>query len=227
MRTAANTLLQQDIHGQLPFNYVQDLEKMHQQGLDRLSLTLSPRDCPWLSGPCPELFNLMYKASWLTVQSSLSSELSDEAVSLWYLSGAIVDAETQRVAETEPNTYASGRCVLQSACRALLRLLVRDIDIGVTALELGTITATGIRHLDSLTKNSCQQIGMLWPLLVLATLSTSREQQQLCLTIAARFRAMAAALVNDNVLLFWTQAWAVEDVAARFNDCELLRSILL
>jgi len=227
MRTAANTLLQQDIHKQLPFSYVQDLETMHQRALVRLSLTMTPQDCPWLSGPGPELFNLIYKASWLNIQSSLSSELNDEAINLWHWSSAIVDAETQRVAEIEPNTYASGRCVLQSACRALLRLLVRDVDIGNTALELETIIATGMRHLDNLTQNSCQQIGMLWPLLVMGTLSTSKGQQQLCLTIAARFRAMAAALVNENILLFWAQAWAVEDVAARFNDCELLRSILL
>jgi hypothetical protein len=227
MRTATNTLLQQDIHKKLPFNYVQDLEAMHQRALDRLSLTMTPQDCPWLSGPGPELFNLIYKASWLNVQSSLTKELNDEAINLWYWSSTIVDAETQRVAEIEPNTYASGKCVLQSACRALLRLLVRDVDIGNTALELETITATGMRHLDNLTQNSCQQIGMLWPLLVLGTLSSSREQQKLCLTIAGRFRAMAAALVNDNILLFWTQAWAVEDVTARFKDCELLRSILL
>jgi hypothetical protein len=227
MRTAANTLLQQDIHKQLPFNYVQELEAVHQRALDRLSLTMTPQDCPWLAGPGPELFNLIYKASWLTVQSSLSSELYYEAVNLWHWSGTIVAAETQRVAEIKPNTYASGRCVLQSACRALLRLLVRDVDIGGTALELETITAMGIRHLDNLTQNSCQQVGMTWPLLVLGTLSSSREQHKLCLTIAARFRAMATALVNDNILLFWTQAWAVEDIAARFNDCELLRSILL
>jgi hypothetical protein len=227
MRTAANTLLQQDIHKQLPFNYVQDLETMHQGALDRLSMTMSPQDCPWLAGPGPELFNLIYKASWLTVQSSLSSELHDEAVRLWHWSGTIVDAETQQIAETEPNTYASGRCVLRSACQALLRLLVRDVDVSNTALELESITATGVRLLDTLTQSSCQQVGMLWPLLVLGTLSRSVGQQQLCLTIAARFRVMAAALVNDNILLFWTQAWGVEDIAARFNDCELLRSILL
>jgi hypothetical protein len=227
MRTAANTLFQQDIHKQLPFNYVQDLETMHQRAMDRLSLTMSPQDCPWLSGPGPELFNLIYKASWLTVQSSLSNELYVEAVRLWHWSGTLVDAETHRIAETEPNTYANGRCVLQSACRALLRLLVRDVDIGSTGLDLESITTMGLRHLDNLTRGSCQQVDLRWPLIVFGTLSSRSDQQQLCLTIAARFRAVAAALMNDNILLFWNQAWAVEDIAARFNDCELLRSILL
>jgi hypothetical protein len=85
----------------------------------------------------------------------------------------------------------------------------------------------GLRHLDNLTRGSCQQVDLRWPLIVFGTLSSRSDQQQLCLTIAARFRAVAAALMNDNILLFWNQAWAVEDIAARFNDCELLRSILL
>jgi hypothetical protein len=226
MRTAVNVLLQQDIHKQLPFNHVQELEDMHQRTMVRLSLKMRPQDCPWLPGPGPELFNLIYKASWLTIQIPLSSEIYDEAISLWRWSGTVVDAETQRIAENEPNTYACGRCVLQVACRALLRLLVRDVDIGYPAPELETIVAMGLRYLDNLTRDYCQ-VDLRWPLLVLGSLSTSSGQQQLCLTIAARFRVVAAALMNDNFFLFWTQAWENADVAARFNDCELLRSILL
>ena len=227
MRTALNVLSQQDIHKQLPFNYVQELECMHQRALVRLFLEFKPQDCPWLPGPGPELFDLMYKASWLTVQSPLSSEYYDKALSLWHWSCEVVDAETQRDAETNPNLYASGRCVLQSACQALLRLLVRDVDIGNTALGLDTITTVGLRHLDNLTQVTCPHSGLRWPLLVLGALSTTSDQQQLCLTIAARYRAAAAALVNDNLFLFWTQAWDVDDVTGRFNDCELLRCILL
>ena len=227
MRAASNVLLQQDIHRQLPFNYVQELEYMHQSALDRLSLQMSPRDCPWLAGPGPELFDLIYKASWLTVQSPLSNELYDEAVSLWYRSGTTAVTEMQSISEAERDMYASARCVFQSACRALLRLLIRDVDVGNTAQELDTIIATGLRHLDDLTRDACERIELMWPLFVFGALSSCRAQQQFCLTVVVRFRAVARALVNENILLFWTQAWNVEDKLARFNDCELLRSILL
>jgi len=227
MRAAANAILQQDIHKQLPFNYVQELQHMHQSALDRLSMRMIPQDCPWLAGPGPELFDLIYKASWLTVQRPLSSDLYVEAVKLWHVSGTAAQMEMQSVPEAERDIYASPRCVLRSACRALLRVLVHDVDVGDTAPELETIIATGLRHLDDLTRDVCERIELMWPLLVLGTLSSSRGQQQFCLTLAARFRAVARALVNENILLFWTQAWNVEDKLARFNDCELLRSILL
>lgn len=149
---------------------------MHQSALDRLCLQMRPQDCPWLAGPGPELIDLIYKASWLTVQSPLSSELYGEAVSLWYQSATAAVMEMQRIPETERETYASRRCVIRCACRALLWLLIRDVDVGDTAMELETLLATGLRHLDNLTRDVSGWNELRWPLLVMGTLSTSSVQ---------------------------------------------------
>lgn len=68
IRTTTNCLFQQDIHRQLPYNYVETLSTMHADALKRRSLDMSPLNCPWLSNFGPETMDMAFKTSWIYAQ---------------------------------------------------------------------------------------------------------------------------------------------------------------
>lgn len=225
LRTANNCLLQQDIHQQLPFDYLHHLNLMHQRSLDRMSLEMSPRDCPWLAVPGPTLIDLLYRISWLNAHHPLSEDLYREAVNVGNQLSA--DEESQRGTDGGPREYLPERSIWRSACKALLRSLLLGASAGSVGPEYETAVSEGSEALDVLTQVSSEDYSLLWPLIVLGALSSSGQHRDTCLTVAERYRTTVPGRIINSILSFWSQAWTTEDKALRFKDSELLRSILL
>lgn len=225
LRTANNCLLQQDIHKQLPFDYLHDLNLMHQRSLAHMSLQMIPRHCPWLAVPGPRLIDLLYRISWLTGYYPLSEDMSREAINIWHQLYA--DEKFQDESEEKIGDYLPERGIWRSACQALLSSLLLNMSAESVVAEHHTAISEGSQALEVLTQIPSEDYSLLWPLIVLGALSASGKQRTTCLAVAERYRATVPGRIINSILAFWDQAWATEVEALRFNDSELLRSILL
>lgn len=226
IRTATNCLFQQDIHKHLPFDYVEKLSAMHISALKRRSLAMTPQNCPWLSSHDPQMMDLVYKISWICAQDSPTDlPASREAVEVWKSLGDMEKTHDRESQPADDYHYMTTQRVYLNACRALLRPLIPGSDLERAALDNEILVSAGLRDLEALIQGSSDDITMLWPMIVLAVLSTSN--QTLCSEITMRFRAAASIHTLDSITAFLAKVWETEDVELRFKDSETLRSILL
>lgn len=225
MRTATNCLLQQDIHRELPYEYIRQLAAMHKRALDRLGMEVSAQHCPWMGASGLALIDSVYKVSWLNAHIPLSEAHFVEAVKVWE-SLPVIDGDTiqgphtSRVDEDE-----LVRRVHLSACQIIAKQLLPDGFHSTFNMESAIDNA--VNDLNMLTQPSNGDASLQWPLIIFGALANTQQQQVLCSRIATRFGPKVPQQTIDSILVFWAKARQIEDKRLRFRDDELLRSILL
>ncbi|KAM0722371.1 hypothetical protein Q7P37_001812 [Cladosporium fusiforme] len=225
MRTATNCLLQQDIHQVLPFDHIRHMASMHQRALDRLNLEMSPLSSPWLAATTIDLVDAMYKASWLNAHMPLSKAQIVEALSIWDF---LITAREESSQDPDPSQYDTDKAmgsVYLCACQVLLGLSLPDEYYDMADKE-ATIDM-GIRDMDLLTRSSTLDTSLQWPLIILGSLATTQDHQRICREIAARFNPKVPQQTVDSILSFWKKTHQLENKRLCFEDCDLLRAILL
>lgn len=225
VRAAMNCLLQQDMYRKLPFDYMHTLVSMHKRGLDRQLLELNPFNCPWLGATGPEVIQTVYEASWLKVNGLVSRQYSDKALEIresLVIAGNTDDPTKEPPQHHQPYTV---RYAWRSACLALLNNTLSGSDGEVPESE-DTI-GKGLLHLDYLTEKNCNDVPIIWPLIVFGALTFSHEHYTMCNAIADRFRRAMPSEAVDSIVAFWTQEQRIEQGSSRLADSDLLRAIIL
>lgn len=226
MRTVSNVLVQQDIHKELPLDYLQNLVSMHQAGLDRLSQDMTPQNCPWMSGMGPELLILTYKTSWICIQDPVPELRRPEAVEVWQSLDRMGEIPEHEWPDRNYD-YTNARRVYRLACRVLLKPFVFDNASGCPASDVDAFVSLGLQELDSISQDSRDDMVMIWPLLVFGALSTQEHQQASCKRIAAQLQQSVVLHPIKAVMSFLGDIWEAKDNTGCFRDSEALRSILL
>lgn len=229
IRTATNCLFQQDIHKQLPFNYVENLSAMHSDALKRRSLEMSPLSCPWLSNFGPEMMDMVFKTSWIYAQGLSTNPGCQQAIEVWQ--------NLEKMTETgngilpfavRESDYKITRRIWSTACRALLWPLVPAERSPHASPDHEAIISFGLRDMGAMPQAWADDMTMFWPLVILAALSRSFNNQSIASEMVVRFRTPVSAHTVDHVRSFLNEAWeSGADKTSPFNDSESLRSILL
>jgi len=227
IRTATNCLFQQDIHRQLPYNYVENLSAMHSDALKRRSLEMSPLNCPWLSNFGPEMMDMVFKTSWIYAQGLSADSDCQEAVEIWHNLDKMAEAGGVLPHAVRESDYKITRRIWSTACRALLWPLVPAERSRHASPDHEAIMSFGLRDMGAMPQAWADDMTMFWPLVILAALSRSFNNQSIASEMVTRFRTPVSAHTVDNVRSFLTEAWEATDKTVPFNDSESLRSILL
>jgi hypothetical protein len=228
IRTATNCLFQQDIHKQLPFNYVENLSAMHSNALKRRSLEMSPLNCPWLSNFGPDMMDMIFKTSWIYARGLSGEPGRPEAIEVWHKLEKITAAGGAMLPyATRDSDYKITRRIWSTACRALLWPLVPAEHSRHASPDHEAIMSFGLRDMGAMSQAWADDMTMFWPLVILAALSRSFNNQSIASEMVMRFRTPVSAHTVDHVRTFLTEAWDTTDKTAPFNDSETLRSILL
>lgn len=225
MRTATNCLLQQDIHLALPFEHIREMSAMHQRALSRLNLEMSTKTCPWLGVATLDLMDAVYKVAWLNAHLPLSEANRIHAIELWRFLVTTNEETSQDSSSLQDQRDRAVRCVYRFACQLIAHQFLPDAH--PTNLDKDATIDKSIRDLDMLTRSSCDDSSLQWPLIVFGAFATTQEHQRICSVIAARFSPKVPQQTIDGILAFWDMAHQIKDDKLRFQDCEILRSILL
>lgn len=230
IRTATNCLFQQDIHKQLPFNYVEDLSTMHADALKRRNLEMSPLNCPWLSSFGPEMMDMVFKTSWIYAQGLSADSGCREATEIWHNLDKMAESGGVLPHAVRESDYKITRRIWSTACRALLWPLVPAERSPYASADHEAIISFGLRDMGAMPQAWTDDMTMFWPLVILAALSRSFNNQSIASEMVTRFRTPLSALsahTVDHVRSFLTEAWESTNKTVPFNDSESLRSILL
>jgi hypothetical protein len=227
IRTATNCLFQQDIHRQLPFDYVESLSTMHYDSLQRRSLDMSPLNCPWMSRFGPQVMDMVYKTSWIYAQGVSAKSSSQKAIEVWHSLDEMDKTSGPERYAIRDKDYKVTRRIWSTACRALLRPLVPANYSGHAMPDHEALVSFGLRDMGAMPQSWTDEMTMFWPLIILGALSRNPNNQSLCSGMVTQFRTPVSAHTVDHVMLFLTDAWEAEDKTACFNDSESLRSVLL
>lgn len=227
IRTTTNCLFQQDIHRQLPYNYVETLSTMHADALKRRSLDMSPLNCPWLSNFGPEMMDMAFKTSWIYAQGLSADSACREAVKIWNNLDKMAESSGVLPDTVRESDYKITRRIWSTACRALLWPLVPAEGSPHASPDHEAIISFGLRDMGAMPQAWADDMTMFWPLVILAALSRSFNNQSIASEMVTRFRTPVSKYTVDYVRSFLTEAWQATDKTAPFKDSETLRSILL
>ena len=227
IRAATNCLFQQDIHGQLPFNYIEILSAMHCDSLKRRSLEMSPLNCPWLSNFGPEVMDMVFKTSWIYAQGLSAGSSCREAVEVWHKLDQMAEAGGVLPHSVRESDYKITRRIWSTACRALLWPLLPAEHSRHASPDHEAIISFGLRDMGTMPQAWADEMTMFWPLIIFGALSRSVNNQSLALEMVTRFRTPVSVHTVDHVTSFLAEAWEVTDKTVIFKDSESLRSILL
>ena len=227
IRTATNCLFQQDIHKQLPFDYVEILSTIHHDALQFRSLEMNPSNCPWLGNFGYQVMDMVYKTSWIFAQGVSAKCSGRKAVEVWQSLDQMEENDGHQQHAVRACDLKIIQRIYGTACRALLRPLVPPNSSGHAAPDHEALVSFGLRDIGAMPQAWADDMTMFWPLIVLGALSRSFNNQNLCLGMVNRFRTPVSAHTAEHVTSFLADAWESADKTACFKDSELLRSILL
>ena len=227
IRTATNCLFQQDIHRELPFDYIETLSSMYYSSLQRRCLEMSPLNCPWLSHFGPQIMDMVYKTSWIYAQGFSAASHRRKAVEVWHSLDKMEEISPHEQHAIQGIDYKVTRRIWMTACRALLRPFVPANCSSHATPDHEALVSFGLRDMGAMPQAWTDDMTMFWPLIVLGALSRNSNNQDLCSGMVTRFRTPVSSQTVDHVISFLTDAWEDGDKTTCFKDSESLRSILL
>lgn len=225
IRVATNCLLQQDIHQNLPLDYMSKLLGAHRLALARDSLSVTPQNCPWLGAFGAELMDVIYRASWLIKNCPLPEGKDVGMAEVWERCTHNIEALANDNTATGNTKNAHERCIYFLACQALLATLIPDPQCSVQMLD--SSIAEGLKRLEAMTRASCENNTMFWPLIIFGALSDEDWHRESCDLIISRHGVVVPAPMLTSITAFWTDTRCVKRGKARFDDSPMMRQILL